>query len=135
ERWWFLRLAWRTSPWPCLPVSEKGGRSGGTRTHGPRFWRPMLYQLSYTPSMKPQIGTPASGTKNSAPKEPLRRARPWPEPVALTAPDDAGKRRLRLVFVFQGALRRVGLEHRMEDQGVDAAIVHGHDLHFEPAQL
>ena len=25
------------------------GRSGGTRTHGPRFWRPMLYQLSYTP--------------------------------------------------------------------------------------
>src|SRR5690606_18972478 len=31
--------------WPCgFP-----GRSGGTRTHGPRFWRPMLYQLSYTP--------------------------------------------------------------------------------------
>ena len=27
----------------------KLGRSGGTRTHGPRFWRPMLYQLSYTP--------------------------------------------------------------------------------------
>jgi hypothetical protein len=26
------------------------GRSGGTRTHGPRFWRPMLYQLSYTPA-------------------------------------------------------------------------------------
>src|ERR1700749_2482964 len=25
------------------------GRGGGTRTHGPRFWRPMLYQLSYTP--------------------------------------------------------------------------------------
>src|SRR6185437_9454611 len=25
------------------------GRSGGTRTPGPRFWRPMLYQLSYTP--------------------------------------------------------------------------------------
>src|SRR6476469_10325123 len=26
----------------------KGGRSGGIRTPGPRFWRPMLYQLSYT---------------------------------------------------------------------------------------
>ena len=26
------------------------GRSGGTRTHNLRFWRPALYQLSYTPS-------------------------------------------------------------------------------------
>lgn len=26
------------------------GRSGGTRTPGIRFWRPTLYQLSYTPS-------------------------------------------------------------------------------------
>src|SRR5678815_3690737 len=25
----------------------KDGRSGGTRTPSPRFWRPMLYQLSY----------------------------------------------------------------------------------------
>ncbi len=25
------------------------GRGGGTRTPDPRFWRPMLYQLSYTP--------------------------------------------------------------------------------------
>src|SRR3546814_2209172 len=31
---------------------EETGRSGGTRTHGPRFWRPMLYQLSYTPKAK-----------------------------------------------------------------------------------
>src|SRR5260221_11346098 len=30
-------------------ISSKIGRSGGTRTPGPRFWRPMLYQLSYTP--------------------------------------------------------------------------------------
>src|SRR4051812_42549378 len=29
------------------------GRSGGTRTPGPRFWRPMLYQLSYTPAVSP----------------------------------------------------------------------------------
>src|SRR5262249_9938139 len=28
------------------------GRSGGTRTPGPRFWRPMLYQLSYTPAVR-----------------------------------------------------------------------------------
>jgi hypothetical protein len=28
------------------------GRGGGTRTHGPRFWRPMLYQLSYTPTRR-----------------------------------------------------------------------------------
>ena len=26
------------------------GRGGGTRTPGARFWRPTLYQLSYTPS-------------------------------------------------------------------------------------
>ena len=25
------------------------GRGGRTRTHGLRFWRPLLYQLSYTP--------------------------------------------------------------------------------------
>src|SRR5213078_1184132 len=25
------------------------GRSGGTRTPSPRFWRPVLYQLSYWP--------------------------------------------------------------------------------------
>ena len=31
------------------PAQARNGRSGGTRTHGPRFWRPMLYQLSYTP--------------------------------------------------------------------------------------
>ena len=31
--------------------SESGiiGRRGGTRTRNPRFWRPVLYQLSYTP--------------------------------------------------------------------------------------
>ena len=34
-----------------LTVLQKNGRSGGTRTPGPRFWRPMLYQLSYTPTV------------------------------------------------------------------------------------
>ena len=27
------------------------GRGGGTRTPGARFWRPTLYQLSYTPML------------------------------------------------------------------------------------
>ena len=33
----------------AISTLQQFGRSGGTRTHGPRFWRPMLYQLSYTP--------------------------------------------------------------------------------------
>ena len=35
------------------------GRGGGTRTPGARFWRPTLYQLSYTPI---KFGGP-SGTR------------------------------------------------------------------------
>src|SRR5690606_12976427 len=27
------------------------GRGGGTRTHNPRFWRPVLCQLSYAPNV------------------------------------------------------------------------------------
>ena len=30
-------------------TSSKFGRSGGTRTHNLRFWRPALYQLNYAP--------------------------------------------------------------------------------------
>ena len=30
--------------------SGRNGRSGEARTPNPRFWRPVLYQLSYTPS-------------------------------------------------------------------------------------
>ncbi len=33
----------------------KPGRGRGTRTHDPRFWRPMLYQLSYTPRPEPEL--------------------------------------------------------------------------------
>ena len=29
--------------------SESAGRRGGNRTPNQRFWRPLLYQLSYTP--------------------------------------------------------------------------------------
>jgi hypothetical protein len=47
-----------------IPFSSSTGRSGGTRTPGLRFWRPPLYQLSYTPSGKNQragepYGSPA----------------------------------------------------------------------------
>src|SRR5215217_2136905 len=31
----------------------KFGRRGGNRTPNQRFWRPLLYQLSYTPVMSP----------------------------------------------------------------------------------
>jgi hypothetical protein len=34
---------------PFINSFKKLGRSEGTRTHNPRFWRPVLYQLSYTP--------------------------------------------------------------------------------------
>src|SRR6266849_17770 len=34
----------------CLPASQEGsGRPGGNRTPNPRFWRPVLCQLSYWP--------------------------------------------------------------------------------------
>src|SRR5882757_5695351 len=39
--------------------SSNNGRSGGTRTHDPRFWRPMLYQLSYTPKQQAATGAGA----------------------------------------------------------------------------
>src|SRR4029450_3467146 len=37
-----------------LPVLSLIGRSGGTRTPDRRFWRPLLYQLSYTPPRTPE---------------------------------------------------------------------------------
>src|SRR5438309_9088931 len=44
------------SPGP-FPAGSAGtassvGRSGGARTPNPRFWRPVLYQLSYTPILE-----------------------------------------------------------------------------------
>src|SRR3712207_9532800 len=42
------------------------GRSGGTRTHDPRFWRPMLYQLSYTPTPTRPSGEGASAQVGAA---------------------------------------------------------------------
>src|SRR5438552_16504786 len=33
----------------AMVVIPESGRGGATRTADPRFWRPLLYQLSYTP--------------------------------------------------------------------------------------
>src|SRR5881227_4138658 len=33
----------------AMVVIPESGRGGATRTPDPRFWRPLLYQLSYTP--------------------------------------------------------------------------------------
>jgi hypothetical protein len=30
-------------------MTEESGTEGGTRTHNQRFWKPLLYQLSYCP--------------------------------------------------------------------------------------
>ena len=50
----------------CLSALLRLGRSGGTRTHGPRFWRPMLYQLSYTPKPPPPLPPCLAGRKGMA---------------------------------------------------------------------
>ena len=47
----------------CGHPLARNGRSGGTRTHGPRFWRPMLYQLSYTPRANPPLPSPRGRCK------------------------------------------------------------------------
>src|SRR3954471_9744976 len=39
----------RAAPGSWKP-DRKAGRSGRARTCDPRFWRPVLYQLSYTPA-------------------------------------------------------------------------------------
>src|SRR5437879_13219886 len=33
----------------AMVIIHEYGRGGATRTPDPRFWRPMLYKLSYTP--------------------------------------------------------------------------------------
>ena len=57
---------------PQLPIKDKSrskklrlfGRGGRTRTHDPWCWRPVLYQLSYTPTNK-SIILNSSGFVNS----------------------------------------------------------------------
>src|SRR4029453_3385784 len=43
--------------------ASAAGRRGGTRTHDPRFWRPMLYQLSYTPRPGREVAAATAGRK------------------------------------------------------------------------
>ncbi len=80
-----------------LPARGRGSRAGGTRTPNRRFWRPVLYQLSYCPtgrgspggedSTRP-VGTdrrPARAVRLSRPgapcaATPARPARPLPPP-------------------------------------------------------
>jgi hypothetical protein len=45
---YFLTNSIRTCLARRVPFGN-AGRSGGARTPNPRFWRPVLYQLSYTP--------------------------------------------------------------------------------------
>jgi hypothetical protein len=52
DRAW--RRRWAFPRADLLAQLEKDGRSGGARTPNPRFWRPVLYQLSYTPRARPR---------------------------------------------------------------------------------
>src|SRR6266446_8267921 len=56
---WVLRHTHRSGGTRAFQVLSSG-RSGGTRTHDPRFWRPMLYQLSYTPAVRRHPFLPAA---------------------------------------------------------------------------
>ena len=61
-------------------VCRPGRRAGGTRTPNRRFWRPVLYQLSYDPSGRAPIATrPTAGM-------PRRRGRPPGGPSLRDAP-------------------------------------------------
>ena len=56
--------------------SIKFGRGSKNRTHDTRFWRPLLYLLSYTPKYKGRKKKWAIGDSNPGPT--------GYEPVALT---------------------------------------------------
>ena len=50
----------------ALHRSSWTNRAGGTRTPNPRFWRPVLYQLSYDPTRTPAHREAASGSPCAA---------------------------------------------------------------------
>src|SRR5690606_36528958 len=79
---WSLRTLGPFAAPAKLVRAKQDGRSGGTRTHGPRFWRPMLYQLSYTPAARAgHLAGGARGRKadRGAAGGPLRRRRAFPD--------------------------------------------------------
>ena len=45
-----LRMPSESAGTGSVEIKGLAGRSGRARTCDPRFWRPVLYQLSYTPS-------------------------------------------------------------------------------------
>ena len=58
------------------PRVAKSGRRGGTRTPSPRFWRPVLYQLSYTPSSDHFAATRAAMQEQRIGRDPNTRSSP-----------------------------------------------------------
>ena len=63
------------------PFGFQTGRGGGARTHDPRFWRPMLYQLSYTPKSVPRwVSQPLAKIKSEM-RPRCGRFRPRPPPA------------------------------------------------------
>ena len=57
-------------PWPFVQIFDRehdsDGRGGGARTHDLRFWRPTLYQLSYTPN-QPRLASTSPNKRIKAP--------------------------------------------------------------------
>ena len=76
----------------------ENGRSGRIRTRGPRFWRPMLYQLSYTP-----VGGGACSAKQNAWQGTLHQSARHLEKTAHFSPPP-------LLLVWAGA-RACFLDH------------------------
>ena len=76
---------------------DYSGRPGGTRTPNPRFWRPMLYQLSHRP------------VSNWRPESPFRSrgfriARPFPPPPPGLLSRDSPSMRPDLLHLFMGRM-------------------------------
>src|SRR3979411_1002540 len=57
-----------------VEINGLAGRSGRARTCDPRFWRPVLYQLSYTPTEDP--ASPPIRAVSSIGNAPIARAKP-----------------------------------------------------------
>ncbi len=75
----------RVDPGGC-PLT---GRSGGVRTPSPRFWRPVLYQLSYTPMVHFSVPLVYLTTDDTTPaptvRPPSRIAKRKPSSIAIGA--------------------------------------------------
>ena len=61
------------------------GRAGGTRTPNRRFWRPLLYQLSYRPIAPPHVYPDRAKTKTGGGVRPPRSSLPRRPTQAMTS--------------------------------------------------